>query len=112
MIDIFKTTPAAYDTVDVPDFQRLMANEENVLLDVRTPTELSQSRIGEGIHLDYFSKRFRKSLELLDRQQTYLVYCRNGGRARKSCKLMCELGFERVVMLKGGLKAWEKFKLK
>lgn len=108
MIDIFKTTPRAYETVDVERFRLLMADENNVLLDVRTRNELSEGIIEEPIHLDYFSSRFKSALALLDKDKTYLVYCRNGGRARKSCKLMCEMGFTHVIMLKGGMKAWNK----
>ena len=108
MIDIFKQTPAAYDTVGVGEFKRLLTDERNVLLDVRTSAEINDNAIPDAMHLDYFSKRFRSSIVALDRKTTYLVYCRNGGRARKSCKLMCEMGFTSVIMLKGGMKAWNK----
>ena len=108
MIDIFKKRPALFNTVEVDEFKELLAQHNSVLLDVRTTDEVVEGKISEAINLDYYSRNFKQSVDLLDREKTYLVYCRNGGRARKASKLMTEIGFQNVVMLKGGFKVWKK----
>lgn len=108
MIDIFKKKPVQFLVVEITEFKVLISRTDTVLLDVRTNEEIMAGQIGEPLNLNYFSGNFRKSLTLLDRSKTYLVYCRNGGRARKTCKLMTELDFSNVIMLKGGYKTWQK----
>jgi len=112
MIDIFKRKPIAFERVGVEGFRTLLEDQEYVLLDVRTPEEVSEGSIGDAIHLNYFGKNFQKTLAQFNREGNYLLYCRNGGRARKACNLMSEMGFENIVMLTGGMKAWEKANLK
>ncbi|MEL6561850.1 MAG: rhodanese-like domain-containing protein [Bacteroidota bacterium] len=108
MIDIFKRKPIQFRVVEVAEFEILRNQSDAVALDVRTNEEIISGQIGEPLNLNYFSGNFSKSLALLDRSKTYLVYCRNGGRARKTCKMMTELNFANVIMLKGGYKAWQK----
>mgnify|MGYP001799691842 CR=1 len=108
MIDIFKRKPIQFRVVEVAEFETLRNQSDAVVLDVRTNEEVISGQIGEPFNLNYFSGNFSKSLTLLDQSKTYLVYCRNGGRARKTCKMMTELGFANVIMLKGGYKAWQK----
>ena len=85
-----------------------LGEEEFVILDVRTPAEYEAGRIEGSKNLDYYGDDFKKILEGLDRDRTYLVYCRSGNRSGRTLKLMRQLGFRRVYNLIGGIIEWEK----
>ena len=46
--------------------------------------------------VDYLSPAFRDEMAKLDREKTYLVYCRTGNRTKGALKVMRELGFKNV----------------
>ena len=43
----------------------------------------------------------------LDRDRTYLLYCRTGNRSAKTVPILRELGFRRVLHLEEGIRAWK-----
>lgn len=79
-----------------------------VLLDVRTPAEFAEERIDGSVNLDFQSKSFRDELGKLDREATYLLYCRSGNRSGKALKVMQELGFRDVIHLSAGIVQWKE----
>lgn len=83
-------------------------NEDFVILDVRTPREVSSGHIEGAINIDYYSKTFIDELNKLDRGKRYLIYCRSGHRSGKTLKIMEKLGFREVYNMLGGIKAWKK----
>jgi rhodanese-related sulfurtransferase len=82
--------------------------EDVVVLDVCTPSEFRTAHIEGAINIDYFSKLFKSRLDLLDRDKTYLVYCRMGGRSKFAQKNMKALGFSKVYNIVGGTLLWEE----
>lgn len=88
--------------------RQLKADDQAVILDVRTPEEVSQGYIPGAIHLDiYRGQEFINELEKLDKSKHYYVYCRSGNRSGQACSLMNQLGFETAWNLKGGFMEWE-----
>lgn len=86
----------------------LEADDQAVILDVRTPEEVAQGYIPGAIHLDiYRGQEFINELEKLDKTKHYYVYCRSGNRSGQACALMNQLGFETAWNLKGGFMEWE-----
>ena len=85
---------------------QLKANPEIVVIDVRTPEELTSGFIAGAINLNFNSSEFKKSLERLDRSKTYFVYCAIGKRSGKAQQMMKEMGFEHAQSMDGGLNAW------
>jgi len=83
-------------------------NPDFVLLDVRTPGEFQSERIGGAVMIDYNSRNFRAELAGLDREKTYLVYCRTGNRSTGALKGMREEGFRNVYHLDGGIVKWKE----
>ena len=79
-----------------------------VLLDVRTPKEFEAERIEGAVMVDYNSPSFREETAKLDRNKTYLVYCRTGHRTDGSLKVMRDLGFRNVSALEGGITKWKE----
>ena len=79
-----------------------------VLLDVRTPKEFQAERIEGAGMVDYRSPSFRDEMAKLDREKTYLVYCRTGNRTVGALKVMRELGFRNVLHLSSGITKWKE----
>ena len=78
-----------------------------VVLDIRTPKEFGEGHIAGALNIDYYDDKFKQNLSQLDKTKTYLVHCRSGGRSGRSLKLFEELGFENIIHLDGGIKAWK-----
>jgi len=79
-----------------------------VLLDIRTPGEFAVGRIAGAVMIDYLSPAFRDEMAKLDREKTYLVYCRTGNRSKGALKVMRELGFRNVQHLAAGITKWKE----
>ena len=100
------TSSSAFQNLSVADFKAKMASPDIVVLDVRTPAEIADGKIAGAMELDFRSSDFASELDKLDKEKTYLVYCRSGGRSSKSCKMMAEKGFHKIYNLDGGFRAW------
>jgi rhodanese-related sulfurtransferase len=83
-------------------------NPDFVLLDVRTPKEFDAERIEGAVLIDYLSPAFRDEMAKLDREKTYLVYCRTGNRTKGALKVMRELGFRNLLHLTSGISKWKE----
>ena len=98
-----------YEDLHVDEFKMKMLEPDTVVLDVRDESEMVEGFI-EGYELiNMFSPDFIERIKSLDRDKTYLVYCRSGNRSAQTCGLMSRMGFERVYNLNGGILAWNYF---
>jgi rhodanese-related sulfurtransferase len=77
-----------------------------VVLDVRTPEEFADARIAGAINVDYYAADFRDQLDELDKEATYVLYCRSGNRSEDANRIMRDLGFAEVYEVDGGIVAW------
>ncbi|OIQ30789.1 MAG: rhodanese [Bacteroidetes bacterium MedPE-SWsnd-G2] len=83
------------------------ADENAVILDVRTQEEVDEGIIPNAIHIDiYKGQGFIQDIEALDKSKNYYVYCRSGGRSAQACSVMNQLGFENAFNLMGGITEW------
>ncbi len=90
-------------------FTLIQENQDNpnfVILDVRTPEEFAEEHIDNAINLDFRSENFQDELNILDKNKTYLIYCRTGGRSECALDMMAELDFREVYNMSGGLTEW------
>ena len=81
-------------------------NPELVILDVRTPEEFTGGYIGSAVNIDFYSETFRDELANLDKNKTYLIYCRGGTRGRSTLDITTELDFEEAYNMSGGMLRW------
>jgi len=79
-----------------------------VLLDIRTEAEVEAGHISGATGLDYYAATFEDDLGQLDRDLTYLIYCRTGNRTGKTLRIMTDLGFDKVYDLDGGITEWTR----
>jgi len=84
------------------------ADENAVILDVRTEAEYNEGSIPNAINIDiYEGQAFMEHLEALDKSKNYYVYCRSGARSAKACEVMNNLGFDNAYNLLGGFLEWD-----
>lgn len=79
-----------------------------VLLDVRTPEEFTEGKIAGSENIDFYEAAFAENIAALDRDASYVVYCRSGNRSGQTLHLMQQLGFTDVTDVSGGIVAWQE----
>lgn len=99
-------------SVSVDQAQQIIAshseNNQFEIIDVRTISEYKSGHIKGARQLDFYRDDFDQSLAKLDRNKTYLLYCRTGVRSTKTLNKMKALGFSKVYNMQGGILAWDK----
>jgi phage shock protein E len=81
------------------------------VLDVRTAEEFALNYVKGALNIDVKAADFAAKIAKLDKDGTYLVYCKGGVRSARAMNLMKETGFKQVFNLAGGLKNWQAEKL-
>lgn len=71
-------------------------NPNLIILDVRTPDEFEDDRLIDSINIDFYGDTFRDELNKLDKNGTYVIYCRSGNRSGQTLEIMNELKFMEV----------------
>jgi phage shock protein E len=79
-----------------------------VLVDVRTPEEFVSGHLDGAMNVPAEAVDFDQLIAELDREQTYVVYCRSGRRSQQAVSLMQEAGFTRLIDL-GSLENAQKY---
>ncbi|MCA9478530.1 MAG: rhodanese-like domain-containing protein [Nanoarchaeota archaeon] len=95
-------------SVPTDEFSALIQSRPDaVLLDVRTPEEFQAEHLEGATNIDFYGEGFRDQLDQLDKDQTYLIYCRTGHRSGITLETMRELGFTSVYDLDEGITDWK-----
>lgn len=93
--------------ISTASFQKIL-EKDVVLLDVRTPNEISEGFIKDASALNYYDPDFARKLSLIQKDKPVLVYCKSGGRSSAAAKLLVDLGHHDVYNLSGGFMSWLK----
>ena len=94
-------------SISTASFQKIL-EKDVVLLDVRTPNEISEGFIKDASALNYYDPDFARKLSLIQKDKPVLVYCKSGGRSSVVAKLLMDLGHNDVYNLSGGFMSWLK----
>lgn len=92
--------------VSADEFKTLISSNDGVILDVRTPEEVSEGKIAGSTNIDIYNDNFESKIKELDKTKTFYVYCRSGGRSGKAMDMMKSIGFTNVYNLDGGITSW------
>ena len=97
----------AFRSVDVAEFESAMADENFVVLDVRTPEEHAEGHIqGTDFNIDVLSEGFTaEALAVLPKDKSVALYCRSGNRSKRAAKILAENGYD-VLELATGYNGW------
>jgi len=77
-----------------------------VVLDIRTPDEFNEGHIENAINIDFWGDDFSSQLAKLDKNQTYLLHCRSGGRSSSALEIFRKMGFSNLIHLNEGIATW------
>lgn len=86
--------------------ERLDAGDIPLLVDVREPFERFIADLPDYGQLRIPVKEIPVQGPQLDRDAEIVMYCRSGPRSAWATERFMEMGFKRVLNLKGGLLAW------
>jgi len=86
--------------------KQLIKENNLIIIDVRTPQEYNAGHLKDAKNINISDKNFRSRIENLDKNDSYLVYCRTGSRSRHTIGLMKELNFKSVYHLEDGIAEW------
>lgn len=95
----------AYMKISAEDAKEIMDTKDFVLIDVREEDEYAQGHIEGAILIPYGEIEERAESELIDKEQTILIYCRSGRRSAIAAQSLVELGYTNVRDF-GGIMDW------
>ena len=101
-------TEQAFKSVDVAEFEKVIADTSYVLLDVRTATEYAEGHIpGTHFNIDVLQESFEsEALRMLRKKKKVALYCRSGNRSKNAARILSEKGLQ-VVELSTGFRGWK-----
>ena len=87
---------------------QLLNRKDAVMLDVREPAEFSAGHApnAKNIPLAQLDKRVGELEKLKNRP--VVIVCQTGGRAHTATALLKKAGFAEIVVLAGGIGAWQQ----
>lgn len=103
---LFAQSTDSATVVPSETFEKMLKKKRNILLDVRTPEEMAEGHIDKATNLDFLDESFPEKIESLNKNKTYLLYCRSGKRTAKAGAMMKAAGFKNIYMLDGGITTW------
>ena len=96
-------------SIDVTELQRRLANNETLVLDVRSEKEfLEDGNISQAVNIpvDQLEQQLAKLDDYID--QSISIVCRTDKRSATAANLLLKHGFENVRVVRGGMTAWKK----
>jgi len=91
--------------------QILEKDKKIVILDVRTPQEFEAGHLKGAQNIDIYQDNFYTRIDKLDKNATYLVYCRTSNRSTTAVGYMQQNGFKNLFQMMDGFPGWAYNKL-
>jgi rhodanese-related sulfurtransferase len=85
---------------------RLEANDEIMLIDIRSDAEVAQGIIPGSAHLAMHLIPLR--LQDLPKDKDIVLYCRSGARSYHACNFLAQQGIHNALNLRGGIISWAR----
>lgn len=83
---------------------KIEANEELFLLDVREPFEFRYAHIESSVLIPL--NHVPQNLDAIDADKEVVVICHHGIRSQQAANFLMQVGFKKVGNLLGGIDAW------
>lgn len=94
--------------VNALKFKELIATENAIILDVRTPQEYSRGNIQGSTLINIADPEFVSRINMLQKDKTILIYCLTGSRSSVAANYMTRLGFKKIYNLQQGIMDWNR----
>lgn len=93
--------------IDANELSKWLAKEDApYLIDVRTPSEMSQAAIAKAHPLPLTTLPLR--IQDIPKDRPVVFYCRTGARSAQACMFMAQQGYDNVYNLYGGIISWAR----
>jgi rhodanese-related sulfurtransferase/glutaredoxin len=104
----FDSKAIPVNVLDVENHQmvKLLDDNPGVLLDIRTPEELSKGFLTNASFINFYDESFLQKASWIKKNQPIYVYCHAGGRSSTAAEMLIDLGFKEVYNLVGGYSKW------
>jgi rhodanese-related sulfurtransferase len=107
IVEVASTTEASFEDISLEEAKNMISEMSDlIVVDVRTPQEISQGKIDGALEIDFLNENFSSEINKLDKNKKYLLYCRSGNRSGQALQMMKENGFIWVRNMMGGYLAW------
>ncbi|MEA2011930.1 MAG: FAD-dependent oxidoreductase [Verrucomicrobiota bacterium] len=84
--------------------KKMDANEDIIILDVRSPKELETMKIKGSINIPL--GKLRNSLDKLDKNKEIITFCKISLRGYEAYRILKANGFKKIRVMDGGLLMW------
>ena len=96
-----------FEQISQLEAKRIMNNEEGyIIVDARTEGEYVTGHIPGAICIPNESIGTEMPVELPDKEQLILVYCRSGNRSKQAAKKLAAIGYTNIKEF-GGIMTWD-----
>lgn len=96
----------SYKQISMEEAVSMMETETDyIILDVRTPEEFAEKHIPNAINVPNEVIGTEEIVELPDKDQLILVYCRSGNRSKQASEKLVALGYTNIYEF-GGINDW------
>lgn len=95
--------------ISIAELKKVLdADEDIVLLDVRTPREYEAVHIPDAVNVSRGLLEFSIWSVVPDKEEKIYVYCKSGARAALATKQLNDFGYKNAVAVDTGMADWAK----
>jgi len=96
------------NTISALEMPRLQRDKNSIIIDVNTSKDFAISHIPDSVNFPLEDLNSENKALLKHKNSTSIIVCQSGTRSVKAAKLLIDLGFSNVTILRGGLLSWIK----
>ncbi len=98
---------SGYSQITQSEAAELIGKQSDcIILDVRTEAEFAEGHIKNAICVPNESITDKEPVQLPDKNQLILVYCRSGRRSKEAAQKLADMGYTNVKEF-GGINDWK-----
>lgn len=95
----------AYQNISAEQAKQLYTQPDYLLLDVRSPAEISERSIPCSLNIPL--QEIEQRLSEIPSDKKLLVICRSGNRSRQAIQILSKHGYQELFNIEGGINAWK-----
>ena len=106
---------ASIETLEVDDVQKLLSDENSVLIDLRDPRELDREgtmpgafHCPRGMLEFWIDPESNYAKPVFQQDKKFVFFCAGGWRSALAAKTAQDMGLKPVAHMRGGFGAWKK----
>jgi rhodanese-related sulfurtransferase len=89
-------------------YEYMKTKNDYILLDLSKSFKFKDGHIEGAVSVEFLPEYFEKRISKIKRDKIVIIYCGTGKKTEKAKKVMEDMGFERLYIIDGGLRAWKK----